>query len=798
LAILAELSWAAQSASAGPLFSSPFLAFRTSQKPSAMATADVNGDGFVDVIAIGPGSCDVLLGAGDGTVRERRSFSTGAGGDSPLDLVIADFDRDGRPDFAVTYYWTNRILVFRGDGQGGFSLISTIRVGHGPYSLAVGDLNGDSIPDLVTASDSTSTVTVLPGLGDGTFAPGLEVVTVDNPRAVAIGDVNGDGAPDVVTSNETNSISVLLGDGTGALVRTANYATSSVWGVALADLDGDGRLDVATSESDMLCVRLGNGDGTFRPSTSYPAKGIAYRIRVADLDGDGILDLAQAQANGYFVSVLFGDGRGGFSPRADYYGGELTFQSDVSDFDRDGRPDLFVLDEAGAGMVAVLPGAGGRRFGGGNLLPAAYGCASLAIGDLNADGHPDLVVGCYGGRSTGVLLGLPGGDFGPWTNSPEGGLGIELSDVDGDGRVDAVTANDSALFVLPGRGDGTFGPPVATKAPATTKHFAVADMNLDGKPDVVMLSGGAPVCSVTVMRGRGDWTFERGPTVAASLYAEAIAAGDLDGNGFPDVVVGHGSNRKYSVLLGTGDGSLGPSHEVAVGVGIEFILICDVNGDGRADLVTPGCLFLGNGDGTFGSGQFFPCGAYPYWVTAADIDGDGLIDLVTANSSDGTVTVSRGRGDGTFAAGSDFGSGQGAYAVGIADLNGDGRPDLAVANYWSNQLSVLLNTGGQALAGVARELLRPGDVRVVLSPNPATSGVRIGFRLPSRSDGTVRVYDIAGRLVSKLKGGTLAAGPHDVYWDLRNARGERVASGIYLVDVHAGGSRTTVRLAVLR
>jgi hypothetical protein len=525
--------------------------------------------------------------------------------------------------------------------------------------------------------------------------------------------------------------------------------------------------------------------------------GAAYRIRVADVDGDGNLDLVQAPGYGSTVIVLFGDGRGGFGSRADNYAGELTFTSDVADFDRDGRPDLFVLSTAGAGMVTVLQGAGARRFGGGSEFPTPYFGSSIAIGDLGGDGLSDLVVGCGSAGGVGALPGIGGGRFASWTNYPVGGIDVQLCDVDGDGRLDAVTASDNTLFVLPGRGDGTFDTPVATPAPLATKHFAIADMNRDGRPDVVVLSSGAYACSVTVMTGRGDRTFDRGPTVAGGLYAYAIAAADLNGDGAPDVVVGQGSRPEYTVFLGSGDGTLGPRHEIACGFAIDFILLRDVNGDGRADLVTPGTLCLGNGDGTFGAGLHFPCGAYPEWVAAADVDGDGLLDLVTANSSDGTVTVSRGHGDSTFEPGLDFGSGRGAEAVGVADLNGDGRPDLAVANYWSSQLSVLFNTGGQPWVGVAPEVPRTGNMRIASSPNPAVTGVRIGFALATRSDATVRVYDLACRLVATLVRGTLAAGPHEVRWDLRDARGGRVASGLYLVEVRAGGAHTTCRLAIM-
>jgi hypothetical protein len=200
-----------------------------------------------------------------------------------------------------------------------------------------------------------------------------------------------------------------------------------------------------------------------------------------------------------------------------------------------------------------------------------------------------------------------------------------------------------------------------------------------------------------------------------------VAVADVNGDGKPDLIVGHGAHTSYSgsyggsygggyggggfnspatvsVLLGNGDGTFQNPQTFPVGRDPTSVAVADVNGDGKPDLVVANSdntvsVLLGNSDGTFQPQQAFPVGTSPAAVAVADVNGDGKPDLVVANYGSNTVSVLLGNGDGTFQPQQTFAVGTSPAAVAVADVNGDGRPDLVVANSGSDSVSVLLGNG---------------------------------------------------------------------------------------------------------
>src|SRR2546426_815427 len=217
---------------------------------------------------------------------------------------------------------------------------------------------------------------------------------------------------------------------------------------------------------------------------------------------------------------------------------------------------------------------------------------------------------------------------------------------------------------------------------------AIADVNADGRPDLV--AGGS---GVWVLLGNGDGTFGSRSYFATGDAPWDVEIADLNGDGRLDMAVANLYSSTVSVLLGNGDGTFGPKTDYT---GSSSVAIGDVSADGWPDLVTTNyssggfglgntvSVMLGNGDGTFGPSTNFGTGTGPQKVAIADLNADGRLDLVVANyeqNSGNTVSVLLGNGDGTFGPKTDFPTGTGPYFVAIGDLNADGRPDLAVANY---------------------------------------------------------------------------------------------------------------------
>ena len=196
-------------------------------------------------------------------------------------------------------------------------------------------------------------------------------------------------------------------------------------------------------------------------------------------------------------------------------------------------------------------------------------------------------------------------------------------------------------------------------------------------------------------------------TVGTNPISVAIA--DVNGDGKPDLVTANSVSNDVSVLLGTGTGSFGSANNFTVGSNPQSVAIADMDGDGKLDLVTANAgsdnvsVLLGTGTGSFGAATNFTVGSYPRSVAIADVNGDGKPDLVIANVGSDNVSVLLN----TYAAvtslpfqtATNFAAGPHSISVTVGDFNGDGKPDLAVANYGTNNVSVLLGNGAGGLRG---------------------------------------------------------------------------------------------------
>ena len=509
----------------------------TGSFPVAVVVGDFNGDGRQDLATadFSASSVSVLLGngtgsTGDGTFTAAASPATGG---NPRSVVVGDFNGDGRQDLATATLSTSSVSVLLGNGTGSigdgtFTAAASPRTGFNPFSVAVGDFNGDGRQDLATANGGARTVSVLLGngtgsTGDGTFTAATSPTTGSSPVSVAVGDFNGDGRKDLATANiNANSVSVLLGDGTGGIgdgtfTAAASPATGSgPYSVAVGDFNGDGRQDLATANSsaNTVSVLLGNGtgstgDGTFTAAASPATGSTPYSVKVGDFNGDGRQDLATANYSASSVSVLLGSGTGStgdgtFTAAASPATGSNPLSVVVGDFNGDGRQDLATAN-TGADSVSVLLGNGTGSTGDGTFTEAVSpttgsGPQSVVVGDFNGDGRQDLATANTGADSVSVLLGNGTGSTGDGTftaaASPATGsypYSVVVGDFNGDGRQDLATTNAGAdtVSVLLGNGtgstgDGTFTADFAPSTGSSPIAAAVADFSGDARPDLAV------------------------------------------------------------------------------------------------------------------------------------------------------------------------------------------------------------------------------------------------------------------------------------------------------------------------
>ena len=369
----------------------------------------------------------------------------------------------------------------------------------------------------------------------------------------------------------------------------------------------------------------------FEPPVNYPVNPSPTGIVRGDFNRDGNLDLvvtgcgdSNCTTTGSVI-VLLGDGKGRFTRAGQFVAGPPNTTADTiasGDFNRDGTPDLVVVNNAinQFGNVSILLGDGVGGF----LPPVFYPVGGstpvwAAVADFNGDRKPDLAI--------------------------------------------SVTTTNSVAVLL-GNGDGTFQPAVNYTVGSGPQGINTGDVNNDGKQDIVSADecGDDPECrkgTVSVLLGNGDGTFQSRLVFAEGLFPLSIAVANFNGDHNPDLAIANSCGTDGTCVS---QGSVG--------------------------------IMLGNGDGTFQPVVNYPATGYgTARVVVGRLNHDSHPDVVALNVQNSDFTLLLGNSDGSFQPGIDYLVGLTPIWVAVGNFNRDFAPDLAVANQNANEVSVLLNTG---------------------------------------------------------------------------------------------------------
>jgi hypothetical protein len=683
----------------------------SSAQAVAVSAGDFNGDGKPDLVFLTVGGDVVIL------------FTDGRGGfgdpaiivvGSPAgQLLVADFDGDGRPDVAVTH--GDQVTVLYDPSPAGAEAVVLAAVGATALAMTSGDFDGDARPDLAIATPHGFSVLLN---GGGRSLRGFVAYDegTEKPLTIAAGDLNGDGLTDLVLAAQNfllpGTVNVWYGDGNGGFLAGPRLTPGGVYApggspidAEVADLNGDGRADVVVLEPSLwsMIVLLQTPDGGLAEQPPVPA-GAGARLAVpADLQSDGITDvslLAEGIGEIDTITILPGIGGGAFDPPPAFPAPEGLASLAVADFDGDGNPDLALgASDSGSGALSFLRGDGRGSFEylerpGDQLMIFSL---IVKAADFDLDGRPDLLVGSQSGSRLYLYVATGPLEFAaPEVHDIDSPEEILIDDFNRDGLLDVlVVERGDRLDLLLGAGPGKLqerrfidlGPgDVALTG-------AVADLDGDGNPDVLLAAHGG---HVWLLRGRGDGTFDS-PVLA------------FDEESDPNVPPYFTSTRVPS--------------SIAVG---------DYNGDGILDLALSDenigwiDIAFGAGDGTFQLGSQLDAGTATRSITAIDWDRDGILDLAVARLDYDFVTILIGAGDGTFRKLGDLPSGGKTVALAAADLDGDGRADLAAAN--AGRASPF---GGSLPSTVTLLTNHCGDrVRIPALPIPADRQPRTVGRRP--------------------------------------------------------------------
>ncbi|MCU0871890.1 MAG: FG-GAP-like repeat-containing protein [Pirellulaceae bacterium] len=571
-------------------------------------------------------------------------------------------------------------------------------------------LTRDNGPNLLTAAQTLTTVDggrtwVLGNLAGLTAAPGAYRLLL-----TAAGSGIRDAAGNLLQTNALD---------------TWTCVGSQVSGAKWADRDGDGTWDADEPGLNGWTIELINAQG----------QRVASAVtRDLDLNGDGRIDPTSERGRYVFDGLAAGNytvrevtqagwlqrfpARFDLAAPVSYGAGTGPESVIATDFSSDGRLDLVVANAYG-GSLSLLTNLGAGRFSNKTDIVLGGVISYVSAGDLNADGRIDLIATDQvttnpgGGPASRLLILLNDGNGG-FSVQPTIYLGSRanasaVADYNRDGKLDVAVGSLDSNFVsiLLGNGDGTFRPRVDYGA-SSPRFLTTADVNRDGRTDLVVASvaGG-----VSVLRGRGDGTFEAAAYTSVGTRVVEVAAGDVNGDGWSDVVTANLDNNTVSLLLN-------------------------------------------DGTGKFSNFTNLPVGGSPHGVSLFDADHDGDLDVVSANQNGGSITVLTNNGSGVFARAADIATGPGPQGAAIGDLDGDGADDVAVAQSAGNNVAVLLS--------------RATIHRVSLAAGQTANGLHFGNQLTVSAPG-VSVSINGGATVTKSRTVNLALTPTGAPTEMRHA-----------------------------
>ncbi|HEX3447493.1 MAG TPA: FG-GAP-like repeat-containing protein [Isosphaeraceae bacterium] len=438
-------------------------------------------------------------------------------------------------------------------------------------------------------------------------------------------------------------------------------------------------------------------------------------------------------------------------------------------------------------LTGVAGGATSAGFGVQQPFSTGFGPFSVAVGDFNGDGKPDLVVANDNANTVSVLLNTtapgattpsfaPGQDF---ATDPDP-VCVVVGDFNLDNRPDlAIVEQSSGLVSIrlnttaPGAATASFAPAQNFRTGLDPVSAAVGDFNGDGEPDLAVanqFSNSVSLLLNTTAAGSNTPNFAAKQDFATGSIPNSVAIGDFNGDNRPDLAVANeGSNRVSVLLNATAPRSVTLSFSPRTDYGTDSapisVAVGDLNGDGMPDLavtnffsnsvsVLLNTTTAGANTPSFAAKQDFATGLFPDSVAVGDFNGDAVLDLAIANSNSNSVSVLQNTtGLGavalSFAAKQDFATGTEPASIALADFSGDGKNDLAVANFSSNTVSVLLNTAGPTVA-----ITRATAVGTILDDDSPASVAPAGGDNQSAILGAtfaaplaVKVYNANGHLV---------------------------------------------------
>lgn len=750
-----------------------FTTIVADSSPRGIEASDLDGDGDLDLVAVNANQkVSVFKNPGDGAFG---SDSTYAVGYRPVSLYLNDLDGDGDPDAAVSNVQGGSLSILFNQGAGVFGpattvVVDSINVGPGKntlFEVCGNDFDGDGDIDLATADWYTGRYFILANNGTGHYEVALESDSIGIGLQNAIsGDYDADGDVDLVFSNwSTGMLRVFRNGLSQAIVVDEDPNPYSFDAPPESEVAARFSMDMVPSSMSESNIFL-NSDvrGRLPQQTIYDSSLRTLRIvpggtllpgeEVTATLGPGITSAIGSSFAPYAWRFFAAIPQGG---RQFTQVGEAALVTEAEivvsgEFGFGGAVDFAAITPQ-PGRLQIYFNSGGLAFTQGPARALGGRIAAAASADFDGDGDPDVALADDLGNSLRVVLSAPDSltELIPLSLSGRPAA-VSAGDMNQDGLPDLLYAVEAPrkFGIWWNTGDG-FGTTSETALAAAPRRLLSFDDDADGDFDVAVLTG--QPTRVRIFEHLSNGTFVLTGTFSVPVADPAdLEAGDLSGDGLPDLAIADRAGSSVALLLGVAGGGFVAAGPYAAAAG------CDQ-------------------------------------VRIADVDGDGTDDLVSTGRAGIAVRALFGEGGGSFGADSTYVLSQAPAGFAMADFLGSGRPEILVASLSESAVLFLENdppTGIPAAAG-------PKETRLLAArPNPARPSTEIAFELAVPQRVRLRIFDIQGRLVRTLLDGPAPVGANRANWDGRDRLGKRIPSGVYVYRLDAGLFSGSGKVIVLR
>jgi hypothetical protein len=715
------------STGAGTISYASKVDYTTGTYPISVSIGDLDGDGKADLAITNYTNLTVSIlrntGTGAGTISyaSKVDYTTGT---APYSVSIADLDGDGKTDLAIANQSSNTLSILRNTSTAAGTISYASKVdfttGTSPQSVAIGDFDGDGKSDLAVANNNSGNVSIFRNAIVASASTATDFTAFSLSEQTGAGTIN--------TIDHTVAIEVTAGTSLTALIPTFTLSNG-----ASVKVGATSQVSATTSNdfSSAVIYAVTAEDGTttqnwtvtvtaaslhnivsFTP-TSGPV-GTAVNITGTNFDGlpanntvfFGATQATVTAATATQLTVTVPSGAT-YQPITVLVNGLFAYSS---------APFVVTFPESGTIDASSFAAKVDQTT---NATPYA-----ASIGDLDGDGKLDMAVVNHGTNTVSVFrnTSTASGSFSyaakvdyttgtlPWS--------VTIGDLDGDGKPELAIANrgSNTVSVFQNTSTGSGNVSYAAKADFATginpQSVAIGDFDKDGKPDLAVDNSNSNTLSVfrNTSTGSGNINYATKVDYTTGTKPYSVSAGDLDGDGWLDLVVANNNSSTLSVFrnTSTGEGSISYAAKLdyTTGTPPQSVLIGDLDGDGKPDLavgITDAVAVFRNtstGSGNisyaakvdYSTGSGFSTTA----VSISDLNGDGKLDVAAVTFGTNKLSVFRntstGSGSISYAAKADYSTGTNPQSVAIGDMGGDGKADLVVANYNSASVSVFRNT----------------------------------------------------------------------------------------------------------